>query len=168
MASQISMRGALIHILHMHWQFYEYTVYMFSFSFDRTTLNFFGVAFSVMFLISNVIKLKMSTVFLVLLYRAVWCSGQYLWFSFFHLSGNSLSSSYFLRCSWIFIWKPLLVFLSIHLGEIMFINIIVLSVISKSQDDTFCSLSRHRLIHCWEVSFLHLLLLYVSPMLQCG
>lgn len=57
----------------------------------------------------------------------------------------------------------LLFFLSIHLGEMMFINIIVLLVISKSQDDTFYLLSHHHPIRCCEVSCLHLTTFICQP-----
>lgn len=62
----------------------------------------------------------------------------------------------------------MLFFLSIHLGEIMLFNIIVLLGISESQDDTFYLLSHHRPIHLCEVSCLRLPLSHVSPMLGCG
>ena len=73
----------------------------------------------------------------------------------FYLSGNSLVSSYFLKCPYVFTWKLMLFFLFLHLGEIMFINIIVLLVISKSQGDIFYLLSHHYPLHCCEVNYLH-------------
>lgn len=60
----------------------------------HTYLLLLGSFFYDYFLISRVIKLKMSTVCIVLIYSDIWSNGHYLWFSV--LSVRQFS------CKWLF------------------------------------------------------------------